>query len=252
MDHGCLAPISAFQEVYREKGIEITFDQARAPMGRYKKDHIRAILEWNDDIAEKWKAIHGKNWNESDIEEMFESYKPIQLSVLERHDDVIDGALEVIDSLRQSGIKVVGTTGFFREAVEKYKKIAQKKGLEIDVYCPDDVSRGRPYPWMIFKHMEDTMVYPPCTVVKIGDTEIDMREGKNAGAWSIGVTNTSSLVGKSKEELQSLPERKKNELIGNTKRKLKNAGANFVIKSIKDLPRMIKKVNKLLASGKRP
>ena len=43
LDYGCYAPAVVFIEVYKLRGVEITMEQARAPMGLMKKDHIRAI-----------------------------------------------------------------------------------------------------------------------------------------------------------------------------------------------------------------
>ena len=38
-------------------------------------------------------------------------------------------------------------------------------------------------------------VYPPSAVVNVGDTVVDIQEGKNAGAWSIGILTSSNLLG---------------------------------------------------------
>ena len=39
------APLNVFLSVFREKGLDITYRQAREPRGLLKVDHIRAILE---------------------------------------------------------------------------------------------------------------------------------------------------------------------------------------------------------------
>ena len=45
VDYGCFAPLNAFLKVFaEEKGIDITYLQAREPMGLLKIDHIKAIL----------------------------------------------------------------------------------------------------------------------------------------------------------------------------------------------------------------
>lgn len=40
---------------------------------------------------------------------------------------------------------------------------------------------------MIFDIMAKFSVKDPKNVVKVGDTEVDILEGKNAGAWTVGV-----------------------------------------------------------------
>ena len=63
MDYGCFAPAVVFREVYRRKGIDITMEQAREPMGAHKKVHIRQISQM-EPVAQKWKDIHGRRPNE--------------------------------------------------------------------------------------------------------------------------------------------------------------------------------------------
>ena len=43
MDYGCYAPAVVFVEVFERKGVPITVEEAREPMGAHKKVHIRAI-----------------------------------------------------------------------------------------------------------------------------------------------------------------------------------------------------------------
>ena len=41
LDYGCFAPALIFIEDYKRRGVDITIDEARAPMGAHKKVHIR-------------------------------------------------------------------------------------------------------------------------------------------------------------------------------------------------------------------
>ena len=55
------------------------------------------------------------------------------------------------------------------------------------VVCGDDVALGRPAPDLIFKAMERSGVADAGRVMTVGDTVLDLRAGKNAGAgWVIG------------------------------------------------------------------
>ena len=47
VDFGCFAPAGVFVEVFKRKGVEITMDEARGPMGLHKKDHIRTVAKMN-------------------------------------------------------------------------------------------------------------------------------------------------------------------------------------------------------------
>ena len=54
IDFGCMAPTQVFIEVFKKRGIEVTVDEARAPMGLAKKDHVRAIILL-DSVQNQWK-----------------------------------------------------------------------------------------------------------------------------------------------------------------------------------------------------
>lgn len=43
VDYGCMAPLNVFVEVFKEKGITISKEEARGPMGLKKLDHIREL-----------------------------------------------------------------------------------------------------------------------------------------------------------------------------------------------------------------
>ena len=53
MDYGCYAPAVVFQEVYRRRGVEISMEQARRPMGLHKREHIRALSRMDEVAAAK-------------------------------------------------------------------------------------------------------------------------------------------------------------------------------------------------------
>lgn len=82
---------------------------------------------------------------------------------------------------------------------------AAEMGYQADcVVTPDVTGIGRPTPFMLFECMRRLEVYPPRAVVKVGDTVVDMLEGKNAGAWSVGILTGSNLLGLSQEEYEAL------------------------------------------------
>ena len=58
---------------------------------------------------------------------------------------------------------------------------------------------------MVFECMRQLNIYPPRCVVKVGDTVVDMQEGKNAGAFAIGILTGSNLLGLTKEEYDAMP-----------------------------------------------
>ena len=90
-------------------------------------------------------------------------------------------------------------------------------------------------------------VYPPCHVVKVGDTTVDMQEGKNAGAFSIGILTGSNLLGLTPEEYAALPAEELARRKQAAARRYLEAGADLVIDSIRELPAAIQELNRRLA-----
>eukprot|EP00211_Chloroparvula_japonica_P014726 CAMPEP_0119119124 /NCGR_PEP_ID=MMETSP1310-20130426/752_1 /TAXON_ID=464262 /ORGANISM="Genus nov. species nov., Strain RCC2339" /LENGTH=224 /DNA_ID=CAMNT_0007108539 /DNA_START=6 /DNA_END=676 /DNA_ORIENTATION=+ len=101
------------------------------------------------------------------------------------------GTGEVFQKLRERGAKVVLNTGYDRGTAESLvAKIGWKVGEDIDgLVTASDVPNNRPKPDMILLAMKETGVSDPGVVAKIGDSAIDVEEGKNAQCgYTFGVT----------------------------------------------------------------
>ncbi len=106
----------------------------------------------------------------------------------------ITGVPPVLERLRDAGIKVALTTGFDREVTTGIlDAVGWRDGVLDAVICVDDVSAGRPAPYMIFRAMEATGVTRVAEVLTAGDTIRDLEAGTNAGAAIvIGVLSGAS------------------------------------------------------------
>ena len=62
-----VAPAVVFVEVFKRQKVEISMVEARGPMGLRKDLHIKALTEV-DEIKERWKKIHGKYPEQSDVD----------------------------------------------------------------------------------------------------------------------------------------------------------------------------------------
>ena len=113
MDYGCYAPAVVFIEVFKRRGVEITMEQARRPMGLKKIDHIRAISQ-QDEVAELWKKVKGKECTEEDVQDMFKKdFFPLQVGCIGKYAKLIPGTVETVNELRRRGIKIGSTSGYF-------------------------------------------------------------------------------------------------------------------------------------------
>ncbi len=102
-----------------------------------------------------------------------------------------EGAIEVFTALQSMGIKVVLNTGYNSvTALQLLERLNWKIGHQINgLVTASDVINSRPSPDMIFHAMHQFQFEDPKQVIKIGDSAIDILEGKNAGCGlSIGIT----------------------------------------------------------------
>ena len=251
-DFGSMAPVGAFVEVFRRFGVSITAAQARGPMGLYKLDHIRALAA-DPAIARDWSKVHMRPIYEDDVLEMYETSKTIQEDILPSYLRLIPGTLQAVAEIRERGYRVASTTGYPRSAGAIAAEGARRQGYEPDVMiCADEVSAGRPEPWMLLRALEALRIYPPASVVKVGDTKADIGEGLNAGAWTVGISRTGNFVGLAEEELASLPVAVQRQLVDSAAERLRAAGAHYVIESIAELPRALDDIERRMAAGERP
>ncbi len=252
VDHGSLAPVAAFQEAFASVGVRVTTDEVRGPMGRPKKDHLRELLR-QPDVAARWTAVQGRPWTPGDVDRLFDLFVPLQLAVLEQHSRLVPGLLECVAALRRRGALIGGTTGYFREAAERVAAAARQQGYVPDHnLCPEDVTAGRPAPWMIFHHMERFGIFPAAAVVKVGDTIVDVEEGRNAGAWVVGVISTGSEIGLSEAQWQALPAAEQQTRRTEVAKRLLKAGAHAVIDTLAELPTTLDRFDERLSRGERP
>ena len=76
IDHGSRAPVVALLRLFEQAGVPITETEARAEMGRAKRDHIRAILAMPR-VDREWRAAHGVAPDETDVTRLHDAVAPI-------------------------------------------------------------------------------------------------------------------------------------------------------------------------------
>ena len=249
-----VAPAVVFVEVFKRQNVEISMAEARGPMGLRKDLHIKALTEV-DEIKERWKRIHGKYPDQTDVDKMFEDFVPIQLDCLRQYTGLLPGVSEVVQRLQKQGIKIGSTTGFTRPMVDILEEEAAKQGYRPDASVAGDevINGARPSPHMVYKNLDMLNITPIQSVIKVDDTASGVGEAVNAGCWGVGVSRYSNYMDiDAPEDAEKLSEgeiEKRNE---KTKSILYNAGAHYIIDSIADIEPVIDDVNKRLSSGERP
>lgn len=165
----------------------------------------------------------------------FESFKAILAQYYTDQPPVpLPGVEEALSGLRASGVKVALTTGFSRDVAGPllasvgwavaagYADDVAPTGdsaprLMIDaVVCSDEVTAGRPAPYMIHRAMERTGVLDVAEVLAAGDTVNDLLAATRAGVTAVGV-----LTGRlGRADLEAQPH-------------------NHIVDSVRDLPALL-------------
>ena len=252
MDYGCYAPAVVIVEVFTRKRVPITIEEARVPMGAHKRVHIAAISKLPE-VAERWRATHGRECTEADIDEMFAEFVPLQLACLADYADLIPGCLEAVAAFRARGLKIGSTTGYLADMMTLLVGEAKKRGYEPDsTVCASQVPFGRPEPWMCFENAKNLRVFPVEAIVKVGDTLPDIHEGLNAGMWSVGLAKTGNEMGLNLAEIERLAPDERERRLARARQRLLAAGAHYVVDSIADVPPVLQAIDARLARGERP
>jgi phosphonoacetaldehyde hydrolase len=252
VDFGSRAPMGAFVKVFAEFGVTISIDEARGPMGMAKRDHISALI-YAPEIAARWVAAHGTSPTEADIDRIYDVFVPLNARVVTDFADLIPGALDVVASLREMGLKIGSTTGYTREIMERLLPVAAAAGYSPDnLVCAGDLAQGRPSPLMMYRCFADLGVFPPHAVVKVDDTEPGIAEGLAAGCWTVGVAVSGNAFGLSQSEVEALSAEAFAERRTRAYASLKAAGAHVVIDTVADLLPVLMEFDRQVSEGKEP
>lgn len=189
---GVKSPVVAFDRIFAKHDMAVDWATIRKPMGLFKKDHMRKLLE-DPAVAARFRAAHGHDWTERDLEEMFVEFRPVVKEVATSPELVrpIPGVREAMDELRAAGVLLGCDTGYPVEAATGvYRILAEEYGIVFDVTADSERVKGRPGPFLVFDCMDKANVYPPEAVVKADDVAAGIHEGRNAGAWTVGLYAT--------------------------------------------------------------
>lgn len=182
---------AAFAKTFESYGYSIPEEKIAAVMGYKKTDAIQSLLE---EFAEDRSVITENYINrlhQNFIDDLIDYYN--NSGELEAMPDAED----IFVFFRKNNVKIALDTGFFSDITKVIidKLGWLKNGLVDFVISSDEAAGGRPHPYMIQELMKRAGVTDTKKVIKVGDTEVDIKEGRNAGCLlTVAVTTGRSYT----------------------------------------------------------
>lgn len=95
VDYGCMAPVAAFVESFKNIGLEVTPEETRAFMGLTKIEEIRALFAI-ERVAEDFRLKFGRDYDDSDVQGRYNDFQRVLFATLEDYSEPIPGVVETI------------------------------------------------------------------------------------------------------------------------------------------------------------
>lgn len=175
----------SFQDAMQFYGYDIPILKINELMGYKKTEAIQKMLyefEPNNDKI-----------NNAFINEIHNHFLKLMVQYYNSTDSLyaLPNTLSTFQWLKEQGIKIGLDTGFPLIITNTImRRIGWVKNHIVDcVISSDEVEAGRPDPFMIWEIMKRLEILECSSVIKVGDTEVDINEGRNAKClYSIGIT----------------------------------------------------------------
>lgn len=182
--------ITTFRSALEKYGYFISNEIINPLMGYEKKAAITKMLQQQERNASKIKLEVINGIHQEFINLMIKHYQ--QTPSLE----ALPNAEQTMLQLKTKGVKIGLNTGFPRNIADAIVDRLQwrKKGLFDYLIGSDEVENGRPDPSMIYRMMDLAHITDAKEVAKVGDTEVDVREGQNAGCKYVIAVTTGAFT----------------------------------------------------------
>lgn len=201
--------VISMMRAFAKHGIELAPDLINKHRGKQKSEAIQTLLK---EVAELSPA-DAERVGDGVYRDFLHELESNLSSISE-----IDGAAELFRYLKSKNIYVGVGSGFPMQVVQAI--VSQlgwlDEGLLDYVGSAEQIGVGRPNPKMILDAMASLNITDGSKVLKIGDTVVDIQEGKNAGAWTVAVLTGSQ-----------------------TEAQLMAAGPDYILSSIRELKTLI-------------
>ena len=181
-NNGVSLIIANFTKAFSMNGFQVGYQEINHQRGKSKKEAIECIMKHHSSNS----ALNIK---------IYKDFMGLLNTSIEGLAE-IDGATGIFKLLKDKEIKIGLGSGL---PMEFMLVLIEKLGWQKDIFdylgSSDELGKGRPDPIMILDAIEKNRLKDKSKILKVGDTIVDIQEGKNAGVKTAGV-----LTGTQKKE----------------------------------------------------
>mgnify|MGYP001627374466 CR=1 FL=1 len=187
-----------FRDAFASEGLLVAPEEVDKVMGYRKIEAVEIIVN---------KHTPNEGFGQYDrIQRIHERFNDAMVSFYTNHKELaaMPFAEELFEILNSNGIKVALNTGFTREITDAILINLKwdKHPFIQSTICSDEVEEGRPQPFMIKELMNRLDISDASQVVKIGDTEVDIKEGRNSDCGMVVAVTTGTYTREQLEQYQ--------------------------------------------------
>ena len=241
-----LTPLLSLRKLFINRGINLNNDLLLKGVGMKTQEHILNILN-DKTILNKWLKRYNDYPDEYDVKVLLNELKREQCSYSENIIDILPETRECIDYLGFNYIKTGCTAAFDKENMKVIQNKLELNDIYLDSYVSSEGNKpSRPPTFMIQENMKRLGISNPKEVMKIDDVAEGIEEGKNAGCITVGVARWSihmniMNISDAYEFDERYPEIQ--DKLKHSRNVLREAGADYVIDTLDELPRVIESIN---------
>ncbi len=203
----------SFREAFASEGLTVSEYDVNTVMGYRKIEAIAIIVnKYSPGAIEKDPEL---------VNRMHDKFNRDMVSFYQNDTNLkpLPFAEETFILLQEKGVKVALNTGFTRDITDA---ILHRLGwinhpMINAVVCSDEVPEGRPNAYMIQSIMKQLGITDVASVVKVGDTEVDVLEGQHTGCGLVVAVTTGAY----------------------TREQLAKYKPDYIIDSLQELPALI-------------
>jgi len=164
---------AAWRDAFAAIDIQLELEEVRRQIGKGGDELVPVFVPW---------------WKRKAVEEPLKTYRKFVFDTdYMSQVKPFPRVRELMQRVRQAGIRVALSSSAKKDELEIYKKIANIDDLVDENTSADDADRAKPHP-DIFEATLDKLGVKPSEALALGDTPYDAEAAGKADVWTVGVT----------------------------------------------------------------